>query len=322
MAKLEKPTTLEPSAPKVLKPAGPKTDLSRYISNSRKQFLKTSEFATHGPLKAGKSFFAATASAFYPDGLQMEQARSIESIGEARWKKLPWVTLEDMIWIPYDAGALDGFAQYKIEIPAIDVSQIFQDCKPPEAVRTIDKAVEQIAKSNKQIKWGVEDTASEKDRLLLDWFLDHPVLTSKGLIDKYAPYQSLKAAHLHSRSVKRSTGLKMHYLFHSKAAPEATTHQQEMVDATMALPSVNSDVEPEITGQALKAYLGNASVIAVLWASEVPAYKHPWERYKRTVMPFGGKNFTGGNRLQTFLKQEMVPHLGLMIETMQRALDE
>lgn len=307
----------EAGAKKMPIPNKPKEDLSEFFSSSHDLYL-TGGFVTHGGLKNGKSFFAATASSCWPDGLKMEEARSIESIGEDRWRKLKPVRLEDLIWLPYDLGALDGFPQFKIEVPSLDVRAIIKKFNAPLGVRKVNQTIQLWVEQNQKTKWVVEDTTSAKDRLLLEYFDSHPVMNRQGEEDKYAKYGSLKSAHIASHNALRNSGLTVHYLCHSKAAPEATTPHQKHVDQTMELPSANTEIEPEITGQSLKVYLGDASVIGVLVASELPGKPG---KYKREFMPFGGKNFTGGNRLQSLLKTSMPPHMGEMIKMMRKAVE-
>lgn len=290
-------------------------DLSEYFSDSNALYL-TGGFVTHGPPKHGKSFFAATASSYYPDGLKMEECRSIVSIGEERWRKLKPVKLEDVLWLTYDLGALDGFPQFKIDVPAIDVRALVKRFGAPGAVRKVNEVVRKFIEANPSIEWIIEDTTSKKDRLLLDYFAAHPVMSRDGVTeDKYAKWGSMKEAHISSHNALQATGCKIHYLCHSKAAPDsqqATPHQKK-VDATMEMPSNDDGIEPEISGQGYKAYIGDASVIGVLLATEVPNKKG---KYDRGFYPFGGKNFVGGTRLQTLLQVKQPPDMQLVLRAL------
>lgn len=311
MAKLDSKLAAEaaggpPAAPRTLqaKATTPKKD---YIVSSRKLHL-TGAFVTHGPVKNGKSFFAGSASKFWPDDLS---TRSRDIIGVGPWNDLQPLVLADMLWISYDLGATDGFEQYKIEVPTVNVREMVADLTAPKAIREVSALVRSYTKDHPECRWIVEDTASAKDRALLEFFQrpENQEYTNGGKIDKYAPFTKLKAAHIGSHSELRNTNRRVHYLCHSKAMSEATTPQQENVDATMELPGSHG-VEPEITGQSLKTYLGDASLIGVCFATRRPGKLQPGlSPFDFSYRPFGGDAFEGGNRFQTQLPDKMAANM-------------
>jgi len=130
------------------------------IKSSRELTLKDLNLLFYGPPGSGKTFVAASASKYWPEVLE---------------KVNTWTTLKDLLSISVDAGATDGLAQYKLEVPSISFTEVMKETGSDvaESIRKITaeakKHIELVNKTESDT-WIVVDTISMLDRYFTDFY--------------------------------------------------------------------------------------------------------------------------------------------------------
>lgn len=230
------------SAATVNKPAVTKAK-PNIVRSSDDLALERYRMTTHGGPGHGKTFFAATASEFWP------------KVTPAAKK----MALSDMLWVAFDAGAVVGFRELGIAIPnVIDVRWLMTPAKKGEEkpyARTILDAInivvaaasEQV--SNGDIKWVVVDTVSMLDKALNDYWEKNCPSTKSGAKDKFAMYRCIQYSHRLFHEAMQLLDCHVHFLCHTKARIEAAPGEDDQKNRqkAAALPGDN-DLIPDITG--------------------------------------------------------------------------
>lgn len=144
-----------------------------------------------GPRGVGKTFAAATASKLFPHD-RVAALRKIQSEKGAgataqEIEKLDWVDLSDLLWVPFDEGALDGLRAYRISVPCVDVAAIeaanttdipkeYNErdtsgglVNAPKMFAEIARDVETCIRSNPQVETLILDTESVASALMTAW---------------------------------------------------------------------------------------------------------------------------------------------------------
>lgn len=235
----------------------------------------------HGPPGSGKTFLAGTASAKWPK----------------TWppKGKSWIDLGDCLWVPFDAGATDGFTEARIEVPTIPVLDIISDVGSTE--RGLWRAVQLIQEytAAKKPKRVCVDTLTMLDKMLGEHFDRNCPTNARGEKDTFAMYRLILNTHKRFHNALRSTGCGLIYCCHSRvlidAAPgSAQGKVQADKKKAAAVPGTGSDIVPDITGQARTLYTADASLQLVVRKNTTPGKN---KDFSWTVHPHGGQGFEG-----------------------------
>ena len=256
-------------------------DIEDYISSSDTQNDGSVRALMTGASGAGKTFAAASLSEkwVYKDG-----------------KPQP-ATLDDIVYIPFDPGAVRGLAQFGVKIPqTIDFLQIYRDKKQDLLAAT--QVIRQLI--YKKIDGGytriIADSLSTYDQLLeLYW-------ASKGK-EKWDLFGAMKRSHsMLARTLLYEPGVDVVLCCHVKDFnPGDDVKVEARMSATVSTGSI--DYVPDITGQSLKFYVRPMDICPFL-ETQYPKNKPPI----RKLYTAGGAGMTK-NRWQEVLNNVEEPNL-------------
>lgn len=257
-----------------------------------------------GPIGAGKTFLAATASEMFP-------------------KKLPagkMVTLDDMIWLLHDRKGTAGFKHNNLRVPVIDFHQIRNTeaiyrkhgyTAPPNAVQTTDimlKLLEdQVGKFAP--RWVVNDTVSSHDFELLQ----HNLKLYANDPNKFEPYKQNLSAHGLFYARLRALNVGLIFLFHAKAAVERT--EQDRQKSVMVKIAGGSEFVPDITGQAAKIYKRDETLQLVILATRDP---RSHKIIRKVFVGINDKGWEGKNRYEGLLPDTCDPDLRPLLDAINK----
>lgn len=245
----------------------------------------------HGPPKVGKTWLAATVSERFDAG----------------------GPLSDVLWLPWDNGAVDGLTEAGITMPCLDIGQALAEKTNAKgsvnfvaATQTIlAEAASEVAKG--QIRWVVTDTLSMLDKGLNEHFERNCPETKEGNPDSLAMYRLIFNAHKRYHMALRAMNVGLIYLCHSKVLGDNTKPAEAM--KRKATQAVDFAIGPDITGAANTVYKGEASLYLVVTAKQDPKSK----KLTRSIAPFGGKGFEGGSRFTQNLSEEEPANLHALL---------
>lgn len=208
------------------------------VEDSNAVTLEYIRAVIYGPPGGGKTFSNVSLSAHCPADfthLPVKVKRDVE------------VSLDDMLWLGWDSGALDGFNEQRLKVPLLNLAQAGDDvlnaCKDAHST-----ASKRIAEGKTKIV--VVDTLSSLDDMLTVYW------RNKGF-EKWDLYANIKISHYRFAMAMKS--LKAHVLFlcHAKAFMEAQDKAQKDKQTAAGLASIG----PQITGDALNHYRKDATFI-------------------------------------------------------------
>lgn len=308
------PTPTPPK--KVLTPTRQPVDVSAYFASpedTKNGF--SGNILIHGKMKAGKTFLAASASGLFPP---WDKADPFKSVLPAKKKTV----LEDMIWVSFDAGALDGLKQCNLSIPDdqhIVFQKVLGKLRASDALKKVAELISGVIAKKPHVRWMVGDTVSQADSIVLAYFCD---LTDQEAAESepgekknaFAPYKLLHAAHAKFHGECQKMPVQKIWLCHSKNLMEGVASGKAALNAEntkKAHRMVGSEpIVPDITGKNHAVYEGNASIIGVQKFIIAPGGDK--SKGKRIFMPYGGEGFEGGNRFHELLNDEEPSHLGFV----------
>lgn len=269
-------------------------DLSVYLKSTKVGPFE-GDIIAHGPPASGKTRFFATVSEHFP-----------EKTGEV------WVMLDDVFFLTFDKGALDGLKVEKLEVHSFDVRAAIAALGAVKGTFDALKFLGDYLKRNPQIKYVVTDTISEMAELWQEHF-------GRNQDDKWAVFRHLGETHTRFKAelnkVVTPTGVQSFFASHSKARVINADSSDAQKKAAIAekLPGGN-DIGLDIDGQGRGTYTRNASLIFAAQCKQMPG-KEPIY----VVMPRGGNGFEGKDRLARILKQEEEPNLGKILKKLNLA---
>lgn len=251
--------------------------IDKFLRSSKAGVLDRFALTVHGPPKSGKTLFAATASVHFPDEL-----------GEV-------ATLDDMIWVSFDAGALDGFASLGLEVPnELDAVGAFSELGVADGTREMLNMLGEIVEPHMFV---VCDTISMFDRYLSDFYEPR----SK---DNFVLFRNILNAHKRWYTGLIGLGCRLIFLCHSKVGGIVDDDKAKLDKAAKS--AGPADIFPDITGQARTIYIGNSGIEGALLKTTLPGKKG---ESARKFYPMGGKGFEGGNRWEHLLNPVEEPNI-------------
>lgn len=251
-------------------------------------------FVFHGPPKVGKTFLALTASEHFPDELPAD----------------PSVSLDDMMWWSFDAGALRGVEEQGIKVPhvlnfaPISGSDIF-----PAVREAATKTAELVEKG--LTKWVVCDTISTLDsKMKTHW---RAKTADKG---KFALYDAMLASHNKFFDIINSLPCHVIVLSHSKANVYEDEKSKNKQKAQAMSSQKTPDVELDIAGAGKNEYRRHSDMVAPLLQE-----RDKRGQWSRNIYPFGHKGWEGGTRWTRELEKVEPAHLGKLMAKIQKGAE-
>jgi hypothetical protein len=260
-------------------------DVSKYLKTSNQVFTDGQKsFRISGPKKHGKTFFAGTASKFWPTDLDAKEP----------------VDLTDLFWIACDNGALNGFNQYNLNVPnMLNMNEVLREVPLPKAVDVVKAAG--MAAYEKGAEILVFDTISVFDSDIITYWSGRIREKEDGSIDNNTLYRNVLATHRKMETLCRQLPFKyVIWLCHLKYEAEVRTYDaKEKKKALQKKSAVDApgggQLIPAITGQARDMVYGaNVDLDGVLFATQPPGGKEYIR--KLYTQPDAGKGFSASNR--------------------------
>lgn len=265
-------------------------DFSGFLKSSSDTTLD-GDILVHGPPGVGKTFFAGTASEFWPADLTVMKKRC---------------NLDDMLWLQIDAGATAGFAEAGIDLRGrvIDMSGAIAEYGLLKGMAGCLDLMD-LALSTNPATFVVVDTISMLDKLIVEYYEARtPISERTGEPDGWWAFKQILIAHRRVHARLHNNKAKPIWLCHSKVQGEAVGKNSQLQREAKAVPG-GFDIIPEITGQARTLYVGNCSIEGVLKARVLPGPKRVMQRF---FYPFGVNASEGKTRFQKALKREEGPN--------------
>lgn len=214
----------------------------------------------HGPPASGKTHLAATFSEYFPTKLP-----SPKQVG-----------LDDLLWIPWDAGACEGLRSHRIRVPAVPVDTIIRDNATivagiREVIATAIVMAEQYG--SRAI---VVDTITKMDKILVShWQENCPI--QNGTENTQAMYGKILANHVEFYSRLINSGRTIIACAHSKPVgePRGDKEQHRINKAARQVAGTHAVVIPNMTGQGKDLWTSDASLQIVTQFSAGPRGKDP-----------------------------------------------
>ena len=211
----------------------------------------------YGPRRAGKTVLGATASEQWPED------RKAGSGGTT-------ITLEDILWVPFDAGALDALSGFNVEVEnVVNVNAAFEyyNDNASAALSLIEEAIANVLTKNDSIRFVVIDTLSQLDSQLEAYY--HGVVD-----DSQTLYRSMLGRHRNFASFLKTMPATPIELCHSRLVGEARGKKGDEANAKKrdkaakaAKYFVVPEAEPAITGKGGEIYRANTSIQGVVLAN-------------------------------------------------------
>lgn len=265
--------------------------MSKYSSNSGD--LPIGDILIHAPSGAGKTFLAATISEHFPE------------------KEGVKASLDDMLWLLFDLGGLNGFKESGLSVPVIDMRAMVSEMG---LLRAIQKLKEEVSSAmTSATKYLVVDTVSAFDEQLCA-FWDAKMPDEAQSMRKFG-----NIANGHSYFHQSLMGLPVLriWLCHSKSAVNAVETAASKA-AKLTHQSDPGKIQPEITGKSRSLYVKHSSLECVIRATPIPGQKRGPGAVKRVLLPYGDSMFEGKCRWQGSLDSEEEPHLGKLIQKIRK----
>lgn len=267
------------------------------IQGCRKRGLARTVWSVYGPPGSGKTFCALTLSEHWPD--------------KATIKGRTDLSLQDVLHVAADDGALDGCVELGIDVPSINLKELFGMPDPKRSgkkydvmngLRQLYKEIAAYKESNPACKILIVDTVTALDKLIGEYWERNPVIGAGGKPDGFAYWRNLGNSHVKFHTNITALGLSVVYLFHSKALGDA----KDLTDKTKRKATQvagGGSISVDIGGQVGKnVYLGNCSGLFVMHAKRVQG---EWVRVLKPVPTKEG--FEAKSRFA--LPDEVEPHL-------------
>lgn len=317
MAKLGKPKTKSKATAVTKQPATALTkkpfDVSNMIVSSKEKTFKRPIIVVYGGVGAGKTTFAATASAHYHDKPDTDGL----------------INLKDTLWLAIDAGATDSFITKGYKVPHFDLTDFM--CEPDmwsealkapwmqnrrfslEAGPNITDAIHYMSGLVKYcVKHGgitqiVADTVSKLNEKTVSYYMD--LYTQSD--NKYIVWQKNLALNKNFHEACLYSGAKgVYYLMHSKNVgmtdPEKTGEvKKEKSKKTDCFVVGTATVVPDVAGKAAGVYKRDASLQLVIGATRSLQTKKLVR--KAYLLEFEGQEVK--NRFEGLLDEVMEPNM-------------
>lgn len=239
------------------------------IRNLSRRPMSQMVVVVHGKMAAGKTFFAASASEFWPEKLPAK----------------PAIELSDMLWLQADRGACDGFRHNGLDVPIFDFVEFMSNediwraavdirgqryAQQPTIIQAMEYATGLVRRRYREglTKWVVIDTLTTVDTHMI---AHHQEIT-QGHQNKYEAYGRNLTAHRLFHTRMCATGCNIILLCHSKSAGDEKLESEQKKALTVQV-SGDASFFPDLTGQAPKIYKHDDTLQLVVKASVEPKTK-------------------------------------------------
>jgi len=214
------------------------------VVSSGEQMLQNFRALVYGPPGHGKTFSCVTASERCP-------ADFTHLLGKDGRNRAP-TALDDMLWIAFDSGAIDGFNQQKLSVPMMDLSHVGENLMT--GLNDVIDAIKKLVAAG-GLRTIVIDTISALDEIALVYW------RNKGF-EKWDLYGNLRITHMRFAMALKAIRANILFLAHAKAAmePDDKNKVGQNKIAAAGLPPIY----PAITGDSLNHYRRDASFILPL----------------------------------------------------------
>jgi hypothetical protein len=270
----------------------------------------------YGPPGHGKTFFACSLSAFWPQGPLTRSEKRIE--------------LTDICYVGFDDNALSGLLQFNITCPyLIDVPRLMGKRRQGEErahASSIHDAIKVIVNGvnhavyTKGCKAVVFDTISTFDKALVSYWgdiegNDNAPKTGGDKLDSRGVYRCVLTSHQLFHQAIRKLPVPILFLCHAKSIKEEVQPNQTSVakkKATFTPGAMNAEVIPSITGQGFGSYVDNCDIVG-----PIKTVTEPGGKQIRKFLPGGDSQFLGKNRFQETLKNEEIADMRAILKKIQ-----
>jgi hypothetical protein len=243
----------------------------------------------HGPIGSGKTFLAGTMSQYHTS-----------------YPEKKWTHYKDMLWIPFDSGATDGFQHNNVDIDCVPVDDILAGKEPmPGFDARHGSIVSFLSALNKVLYKLVQDSGYKT--LVVDTVStlnDDTVTYLDGQTDDtWTLYRRNLAINKKFSMALRATGVTIIYLCHSTAPnKEATDKNKEVLMAGA------TEFVPDVPGKAAGHLKRHASVQIF-----VTRIVDPKTRESTRFIELASKKGEGKNRFEGLLPAKSPPNLRPLI---------
>jgi len=270
--------------------------MKELFTDSREQ-LDHVHINAYGPPGHGKTFFALSGSALWPEKMPSKEP----------------VVLSDTCVVSFDKDATAGLSEQGISCPYIvDVPKLLQEeSSVLKVLNKVTSAVEWAVKE-KGVKLVSFDTVSSLDHMLKYHYQENPITNARGEEDRFKMFDRMLLAHTKLKAMASKLPATCVFLFHAKYLTEMSDSDR-MKKRASATPG-NADIIPAVTGQAADLYTRNTSLEVVVYATEKPGGKG----FSRKVYPCGTRGFRGKNRWQTSLGSDEPADLGVLLRKVRK----
>jgi hypothetical protein len=296
---------LSKSPPKMKPPAAtPKPVPKRDDCWSDDETMEGFVVCIHGPMSAGKTFLAASASEHYPADLPAAKM----------------VDLGDLYWGAADRGAVDGFKHNNIRVPVFNFTRFMGDrelwSKHFNAEPTIIQTANHFVRTAKErVVSGLTKTIVVDTLTTLDsHFFAYHAAKYAAHPNHYEAYKHNLAAHLLFHTSLCQTGANILYLFHSRAAGDESSVSEKAKQASV-LVAGGARYVPDLTGAAPKFYKHDASLQLVMMATKEAGKK---KLIRKVLIGLNDKQYEGKNRFEGLLNEIEEPNLKTIFQKIKR----
>lgn len=199
------------------------TEKSKGVTSNKERGSKRRRIAIHGKPGSGKTC-AAGGLVEGMGGLMRRFSETRAQLDKEKWVKL------NALWVSADTNATEGFRVRKIEVPEVDLMDLFADDQDgTQALEILEQATDivydHVKKEKPQVV--VIDTASAIDKPLMRTLENTAPRTKSGARDSFAIWRMGIAVHDRFHTNMNGLGCDVVFLMHSKPRSESELSEKK-----------------------------------------------------------------------------------------------